>query len=225
MLCCTCQGRLFSCQEGCLEDGAQVSALLQHCLGWDVKNSSNAHWFPGPACIQHQPTWEIKGMSLHLNLGLLWCPSFRAPHGIGLLVTSPLLTPAAVFPSQVLVLRRLLSKASHASLYLSGLPLGTPNLVQLNSHSTGNKTKAERCEQDVLCLAERKGVGQDTKVTWMLRCSMVPNRFKSRLLGKQLILEFSFPIQESKRRKTVSLQAWACSWDILPLSPMPWPPM
>lgn len=65
-----------------------------------------------------------------------------------------------LFPSQMLVLRRLLSKASHASLYLGGLPLGTPKLVQLNSHTTGNKTKAERCEQYVLCLAERKGVGR-----------------------------------------------------------------
>lgn len=163
MLCCTCQGRLFSCQEGCLEDGAQVSALLQHCLSWDAKNSfSNAHWFPGPACIQHQPTWGIKGMSPHLNLRLLWWPVWVSELLMGLVCwwLLPLLTPTAVFPSQMLVLRRLLSKASHASLYLSGLPLGTPKLVQLNSHTTGNKTKAERCEQYVLCLAERKGVGR-----------------------------------------------------------------
>lgn len=117
----------------------------------------------------------------------------------------PLLSPAAVFPSQVLVLRSLLSKAAHARLYLSGLlPLETPNLVQLNSHSTDYKTKAERCEQVVLHLVERNGLGRDNKIIWLLRCSIVQTQLKSQLLGKQLILEFTFSIQRKKKKICIS---------------------
>lgn len=104
-------GKVVLLTELRCQPSSRIASAVRNCL-------PNCHHLPGPACVQYQPIWGDKGLPPHLNVGLLcWAIPISEPCvGAVLLSILPLLKITAIFPSQVPVLRRLLSKIFHANL-------------------------------------------------------------------------------------------------------------